>query len=331
MNPFIKSQIAALIEDLRFIEAFVTTPLGLHADIKMIRQALPFEDAQDLNRSELGARRSTYQSSSERPAEVVLQVLGQVTKTLDVAESVRDSPLKREWAIQARRVLARAEQKVAGDERAKVAARIKGLYVIVGPDATNGLPVLEIGEAALKGGASILQLRDKTTDRGDVLPIATTLNDLCHDYGSLFFMNDDVALGLSSDADGVHLGQTDLPVPDARHILSPRQLIGRSNNSVDEVAESASLVVDYIAVGAVFPTWTVGKGTRPTIGLDGIRQAKDIALQPLVAIGGINKSNVAEVFEAGADCVAVISSVTMAVDPEMATRQIVDAIESARS
>lgn len=331
MNPFLQSQISALVENLRLIEAFVIAPLGLHSDIKMVRQALPFDDAGDLDRTELGARRSAYQSMSERPDELVLQVIEQVMNKLDIMEAVKDSPTTPEWVAQARRVLVRAEQKVAGDERAKSSTRIKGLYVIVGPDATNGRPVIEVAEAALLGGASVLQLRDKTGDRGDVLPIATRLQKLCSDHDALFFMNDDVAIGVTRGVDGVHLGQTDLLVSDARRILRPNQLIGRSNNSMDEIAQSASQGVDYIAVGAVFPTITVGKGTRPTIGIDSIRQAKDIAPQPLVAIGGINEVNVREVVKAGANCVAVISAVTMADDPEAAARRMVDAIESARS
>jgi len=331
MNPFLQSQISTLIESLRLIEASITAPLGLHSDIKMLRQALPFDDAGDLDRTDLGARRSAYQSISEKPGEVVLQVIAQVMNTLDVLDSVKDSPTKPEWVAQARRVLARAEQKVAGDERADTAAKIQGLYVIVGPDATNGRPVVEVAEAALRGGASVLQLRDKTGDRGDVLPIATRLQKLCSDHDALFFMNDDAAIGLTSGADGVHLGQSDLPVSDARRILRSNQLIGRSNNSMDEIAQSASLGVDYIAVGAVFPTTTVGKGTRATIGIDSIRPVKDLAPQPLVAIGGINEVNVREVVKAGADCVAAISAVTMADDPEAAARRMVDAIESARS
>ena len=209
--------------------------------------------------------------------------------------------------------------------------KIDGLYVIVGPDATRGRPVVEIAEAALRGGAGLLQLRDKSGDRGDVLPVAVRLREMCHDHGALFFVNDDIALGFASDADGVHLGQSDLPVDVARRILAPDKLIGRSNNSNAEVEESVSMGVDYVAVGAVFPTTTVGKGARPAIGLDGIRRARDLTGLPLVAIGGINEGNVAGVIKAGADCVAVISAVTMADDPEAATRRLVDAIEDARS
>lgn len=208
---------------------------------------------------------------------------------------------------------------------------IDGLYVIVGPDATRDRPVVEVAEAALQGGARVLQLRDKTGDRGDVLPVAVRLRELCHEHGALFFVNDDIALGFACDADGVHLGQSDLPVGVARQILAPGKLIGRSNNTDAEVEESVSMSVDYVAVGAVFPTTTVGKGARQTIGLDGIRRARDITDIPLVAIGGINESNVGDVIRAGADCVSVISAVTMADDPEAAARRLVDAIEDARS
>jgi thiamine-phosphate pyrophosphorylase len=216
-------------------------------------------------------------------------------------------------------------------QRTEVAPKFDGLYVIVGPDATRGRPVVEVAEEALRGGASVLQLRDKMGERGDVLPVAARLRELCHDHGALFFVNDDIALGFACDADGVHLGQTDLPVDVARRILAADKLIGRSNNSDAEVEESVAMGVDYVAVGATFPTTTVGKGARAAIGLDGIRRARELTTLPLVAIGGIKESNVADVVEAGADCVAVISAVTMADDPEAAARRLVDAIESTRS
>lgn len=218
-----------------------------------------------------------------------------------------------------------------GLDKATIQPSIDGLYVIVGPDATRDRPVVEVAEAALQGGARVLQIRDKTGDRGDVLPVAVRLRELCHEHGALFFVNDDIALGFACDADGVHLGQSDLPVDVARRILAPGKLIGRSNNTDVEVEESVSMGVDYVAVGAVFLTTTVGKGARQTIGLEGIRRARDLTDLPLVAIGGINESNVGDVIRAGADCVSVISAVTMADDPEAAARRLVDAIEDARS
>lgn len=218
-----------------------------------------------------------------------------------------------------------------GLDKADSPPNITGLYVIVGPDATRGRSVVEVAEAALRGGARVLQLRDKSGDRGDVLPVAVRLRELCRDHDALFFVNDDIALGFASDADGVHLGQSDLPVDVARRILAQGKLIGRSNNTDAEVEESVSMGVDYVAVGAVYPTTTVGKGARQAIGIEGIRRARDLTDLSLVAIGGINESNVADVIRAGADCVSVISAVTMADDPEAAARRLVDAIEDARS
>ncbi|MCY4529379.1 MAG: thiamine phosphate synthase [Chloroflexi bacterium] len=215
--------------------------------------------------------------------------------------------------------------------RANAAPKIDGLYVIVGPDATRGRPVAEVAEAALRGGARVLQLRDKTGDRGDVLQTAVRLREMCRDHDALFFVNDDIALAYACDADGVHLGQSDLPVDVARRILAPDKQIGRSNNTDAEVEVSVSMGVDYVAVGAVFPTTTVGKGARQAIGLDGIRSARDTTDIPLVAIGGINESNVGDVIRSGADCVSVISAVTMADDPEDAARRLAAAIEDARS
>lgn len=164
-----------------------------------------------------------------------------------------------------------------------------------------------------------------------MLPIAKKLRKLCYSYNALFLVNDDVALAFASDADGVHLGQSDLPVYDARRMLPSHRLIGRSNNSPAEVEASVSLGVDYVAVGAVFPTITAGKGARPAIGLDGIRRTRDTTTLPLVAIGGISEDTAGDVVEAGADCIAVISAVTMADDPETAAQRLVDAIENSRT
>lgn len=213
--------------------------------------------------------------------------------------------------------------------RQETAARVSGLYVIVDPEATRGRPVLEVAEAALRGGATVLQLRDKLNDAGHVLATARALQELCAGYGALFIMNDDPAIALASAADGLHVGQTDLPVPDARRVLSDAQIVGRSNNGVQEALESQAAGADYLAVGAVYATGTMGKSARKAVGPQTIEAVKAAVSRPVVAIGGIDRTNVAEVVRAGADCVCVVSAVTMADNPEHAARTIVDAIESA--
>ena len=208
--------------------------------------------------------------------------------------------------------------------------QVRGLYVIVDPEATNGRDVVEVAEATLRGGASVIQLRDKTRDKGEVLQIARTLKALCDAHDALFIVNDDADIALLSDAHGLHVGQTDLPVGEARRVLTPEQIVGRSNNGVEESLDSAGQGADYVAVGAVYSTTTMGKSGRTALGPDKIRQVKQAVSAPVVAIGGINADNIAEVARAGADCICVVSAVTYADDPERAAAELVELIESAR-
>ena len=208
--------------------------------------------------------------------------------------------------------------------------QVRGLYVIVDPEATKGRDVVEVAEATLRGGASVIQLRDKTRDKGEVLQIARTLKALCDAHGALFIVNDDADIALLSDAHGLHVGQTDLPVGEARRVLTPEQIVGRSNNGVEESLHSAGQGADYVAVGAVYSTTTMGKSGRTSLGPDMIRQVKQAVSAPVVAIGGINADNIAEVARAGADCICVVSAVTYADDPERAAAELVGLIESAR-
>ena len=209
------------------------------------------------------------------------------------------------------------------------AARIRGLYVIVDPEATRGRPVLEVAEAVLEGGASLVQLRDKAGDLADALPTARALKALCERRGALFIVNDDPALAAASGAHGLHLGQDDMPVAEARHIVDSGTIIGRSNNTIEEVEASRDAGADYLAVGAVFPTSTMGKSERPVVGTDLITTAKQAADQPIVAIGGINMLNAAGVIRAGADCICAVGAITLADDPRAATEAMVEAIEAA--
>ena len=208
-------------------------------------------------------------------------------------------------------------------------SKVRGLYVIVDPEATRERPVREIAEAALVGGASMIQLRDKLGDKGLVLPVAREIREMCQAHDALFIMNDDPSLAVLSEADGLHVGATDLPIAEARRILTPDQIVGRSNNTMGEIEESVRSGADYLAVGAVFPTSTMGKGGRRVVGVDMVAEVKEKAAQPVVAIGGIRLDNVAEVVRAGADCVCVVSEVTLADDPKAAAARLVEAIRRA--
>jgi thiamine-phosphate pyrophosphorylase len=334
MNPFVASQVHTMIEGIRLLEAFVTAPLGLYSDIKMLRESLAFPDAAELSRDELRERRTAYMEITDAPQRLALETISSLRASIEILSEVKDdaevSKLRESWIPRARRVLDRAEEQVAGEMRASTAQKMQGLYVIVDPEATRGRDVLEVARATLTGGASVLQLRDKTRDKGEILPIARKLKTLCEEHGALFILNDDADLALAAGAHGLHVGQTDLPVAEARRVLRPRQIVGRSNNSVDEAMDSQKQGADYLAVGAVFSTTTMGKSGRTAIGVETVRKVKGMVSQPIIAIGGINESNIADVARAGADCICVVSAVTFADDSQAATSRLVELIQNAK-
>ena len=333
MDLFIASQVHAIIEDIRLLEAFVTSPLGLYSDIRMLRQSIPLSEAEDFSREEAQKRRLAYRNLTDDPMHMALDAVQHIRTSLAILEQVNDrsgSPLGAEWVARARRVLARAEQRIAGDIRAESVARVQGLCVTIDPEATGGRPVSQIAEAALQGGATMIQLRDRTHDTGDVLTVARELRAMCDVRGALFILSGDPALALSSDAHGLHLEEKDMPVHEARRVLSHAQILGRSNSTMDDVASSQAAGVDYLAVGAIFqPTSTV-QSNNSVVGVQMVSRIKGIVSQPVVAVGGISHRNIAEVVGAGADCVSVGGAVTLADEPGVAARALVEAIQNAK-
>ncbi len=208
--------------------------------------------------------------------------------------------------------------------RRDVRRSIRGLYVIIDPLVTGGRPPEYIAEQALEGGAKILQLRDKTRDKGVSIGLAHRLNELCREKDALHIINDHADLAAATDAHGVHVGQEDLPVASARAVLGPHQIVGRSNHYAEEALASQAQGADYIAVGAMFPT---GSKDQPIVGgpalLNSVKNAVDV---PVVAIGGITAENAPEVVERGADAICVISAVGLASNPRDAASRLVDAI-----
>ena len=185
-----------------------------------------------------------------------------------------------------------------GTTRDETARKVRGLYVIVDAQAAGGRDLVELTQASLRGGARVIQLRDKLHDKGEVLPVARRIRDLCDRHDAVFIMNDHADLAVACDAHGLHLGQHDLPVAEAqRAILKPYQIIGTSNALVEEAAESERQGVDYLAVGAMFPTDTKER-TRPA-GLSTLWAVKATASAPVVAIGGINLGNISQVVTRG--------------------------------
>ena len=334
MTPFVASRLTAIIEDLRLLEAFVTAPLGLYSDIRMLRQSIPLEEAADLPQEENQRRRLGYRTLTDDPLLVSLETMAHARSTLALLQGVRDGdghPLSAEWSVRAGRVIDRAEQRVAGELRVKTASRIEGLYVIVDPALAQGRPATDVAEAAIRGGARVIQLRDKGHKGRNALSVAREMKSMCDEHGALFIMNDDPSLALSSEAHGLHLGQRDLPVPEARRVLGPTQIVGSSNGTIDEVSSSQGAGVDYLAVGPIFESATIAGATQGPVGKDMVSRVKEFADQPLVAVGGIDRRNVADVVQAGADCIAVAAAVTLAEDPEAAARALAEAIQDAKT
>lgn len=233
---------------------------------------------------------------------------------------------------QSREWLSQALESLAGELwatlRRQQANRIRGLYVIVDPEVTGGRDPLDIGKAAVAGGAKMLQLRDKLRDKGEILPLARALQELCQANDVLLIINDHVDLAAAVGSGGVHVGQTDLPVAQARQVLAPHQVLGRSNRELDLLVESQQMGADHVAFGAIYPTTTKGGGRGPQ-GPARLREAREVTKVPLVAIGGINAENVAPVVEAGADAICVTAAVGSAPDPEAAANRLVEAIRAA--
>ena len=205
---------------------------------------------------------------------------------------------------------------------------LTGLYAIIDSQALKGRSHTEVARQLIRGGAKAIQLRDKLHSRKELLPIAQQLGALCAEHNVLFIVNDYLDLALAVDADGLHLGQNDLPISVARKLLPIDKILGCSATTVDQAIAAESEGADYIAAGSIYPTSS--KETAEVVGLERLRQIRQAVSLPLIAIGGINKDNVAEVVDAGADSVAVISAILQAEDIEEAARQIIATFEAHR-
>ena len=205
---------------------------------------------------------------------------------------------------------------------------MSGIYIIVHPEATNNVDVYEMTKMSLEGGVKVVQYRDKLNDREPFLENCYRIKELCHQYGAAFVVNDAVDVASLSSADFLHVGQSDMPVNEARKILQPFQGIGRSNGGTSESTESEESGVDYLAVGAIYATSTMGKSARKPLGPSMITKVKSQSGLPIVAIGGITIENLPDVIQAGADSVCMVSAITMSNNPESSARELVNVWES---
>lgn len=188
------------------------------------------------------------------------------------------------------------------------------IYLVTDASLTLGRSLLDVVAAAVQGGASCVQLREKGADTRDFLAQALQIKALLSPLGVPLVINDRVDVALACAADGVHLGQSDLPVEVARKLLPPQVFIGWSVETMDDVRRSEHLPVDYLGVSPVFATPTK-TDTKAPWGIDGLARVRAATRLPLVAIGGIHTDNAAQVVQAGADGLAVVSALCSARDP----------------
>jgi len=205
-----------------------------------------------------------------------------------------------------------------------------GIYLVTGRGLCSPRPLEEIVLQAVDGGVAYVQLREKDVSTRFFVQEAKRIKKLLSSYKIPLIINDRIDVALACGADGVHIGQEDMPYAIARKLMGPKAIIGLSVEDWGDVEESQKLDVDYIGVSPVFPTPTK-TDTKGAWGLSGLAKIKAFSRHPLVAIGGINESNAREVIAAGADCIAVVSAICAAPNPAAATRNlksIIDAVHN---
>ena len=203
--------------------------------------------------------------------------------------------------------------------------RIEGLYVIIDPEALGEGDVGDVCRQVIRGGAKAIQLRDKKQSKAEVLAEAQELKQVCSEYDIPFIVNDYLDIALACAADGLHLGQGDLPISISRNLLPIDRILGCSTTTVEEALKAESEGADYIAVGSIYPT--PSKAGAIVVGLERLCQIRGAVSIPIVAIGGIDVENAPEVVEAGADAIAVIGAILGAEDVEGAARRLRESME----
>ncbi|HVI87241.1 MAG TPA: thiamine phosphate synthase [Dongiaceae bacterium] len=184
--------------------------------------------------------------------------------------------------------------------------------------------------AALQGGITALQYRAKHATLREALAEASILAAMAHEYGVPFIINDRLDLALATEADGLHVGQSDMPVALVRRLLGPDKILGLSITHQRDIDDMEAEMIDYVGLGPVFATATKADAPAP-LGLDQFRRLRAAIDLPVVAIGGIDAAQAGEVIAAGADGIAVVSAICTADDPQAASRNLLDRIEQARA
>lgn len=199
------------------------------------------------------------------------------------------------------------------------------LYLVTDRTLARGRPLEFVVEQAVKGGVTMVQLREKECSVREFIMLAIKMKKLLLGYNIPLIINDRPDVAIASDADGLHIGQNDIPYNIARKLLGKDKIIGLSVENTRQAAEANSLDVDYIGLSPVFVTPTK-TDTAPPLGLEGVRKIAALSKHKMVGIGGINSLNAADVIKAGVHGVAVVSAIMAADDPFLAAQEILHAI-----
>lgn len=187
----------------------------------------------------------------------------------------------------------------------------------------------ELARVAIAAGADTIQFRQKSGSTREMIETARRLKQICEDGGVTFIVNDRVDVAIASEADGVHLGQDDFPIPLARKLLGKNRIIGGSAVTLEEGEKCLAEGADYIGFGPVYPTGSK-PDAGPVTGVPLLKELIDTVPIPIIAIGGVDASNTPEVMQAGAHGIAVISAVCCHEDPEGATRALFEALQATK-
>ncbi len=203
------------------------------------------------------------------------------------------------------------------------------LYVVTDKALAGGRSHAEQARAAILGGATVIQYREKVGNTRQLIAEALAVRDVCRELGATFIVNDRVDVALAVGADGVHVGQEDMPAIIARRLIGPHRLLGVTVGNVAQALQAEADGADYLGTDAIFPTGSK-PDAGPPIGVDALAEICHATSLPVVGIGGINVGNVAQVIQAGVAGAAVISAVVSAPDMTVAARKLREAIEQAR-
>ena len=201
------------------------------------------------------------------------------------------------------------------------------LYLVTDRSLSLGRPLEEVVSQAIAGGVTMVQLREKEMPTGEFVALARGLKRLLQPHGVPLIINDRVDIAFAVDADGVHIGQSDMAYADVRKLVGKDKIVGLSVETLKEVELANQLDVDYIGISPVIATPTKTDTAAP-FGIDGLREAVKLSLHPTVAIGGMNKTTAQAVMETGCDGIAVVSAISSAIDPAAAAAELIALLET---